>query len=52
MESRLEGSRQRSPEVVAVVQAGGDGDLDKGKSEQERSDAFWVCSGIRASRTC
>lgn len=49
----MEGSRQRSPEVVAVVQAGGDGDLNKGSSgEQERSDAFWVCSGIRASRTC
>ena len=54
MESRLEESRARRPEVVAVVQAGGDGDWDKGRSggDQEGSDALWVCSGIRASSTC
>lgn len=54
MESRLEESRARRPEVAAVAQAGGDGDLGKGSGggDQEGSDALWVCSGIRASRTC
>lgn len=54
MESRLEGNREGSRETVAVVQGGEDGGLDKGSSsgKLERSDGFWICSGIRASRTC